>query len=257
MARPRRCRRICMEPEYDCFVPSGISNNEIVLMTIDEYEAIRLIDLEKYTHEQCAAQMDVSRTTVTEMYETARYKIADCLTNGKTLRIVGGSYRLCNGTAAECCHRNCLKTADFDKFTQIKFKEADHIRIAVPCENGIICPHFGHSEQFKLYDVKDDRIVNVQTGDTKGQGHGALVGFLMQATVDALICGGIGGAAQTALAEAGIRLLGGVSGPADEAVMAYIDGDLNYSTKVNCSHCECRHLCGNYNCNRNSRDRQK
>ena len=67
MARPKRCRRICMEPDYDSFSPDKASLNEDVVLTLDEYETIRLIDLEKLTHEQCARQMDISRTTVTEL----------------------------------------------------------------------------------------------------------------------------------------------------------------------------------------------
>ena len=86
MARPSRCRRICLEPEYDRFAPCGVSDGEQIVLTVDEYEAVRLIDFEKKTHEQCARQMGISRTTVTEMYETARFKIADCLVNGKQLR---------------------------------------------------------------------------------------------------------------------------------------------------------------------------
>ena len=70
MARPSRCRRICLEPEYDRFAPCGVSDGEQIVLTVDEYEAVRLIDFEKKTHEQCARQMGISRTTVTEMYET-------------------------------------------------------------------------------------------------------------------------------------------------------------------------------------------
>ena len=77
MARPCRWRRICTEPEFDRFVPEGIPSPESITLTVDEYEAVRLIDLMKCTHEQCAAQMDISRTTVTEIYESARTKIAD------------------------------------------------------------------------------------------------------------------------------------------------------------------------------------
>ena len=75
MARPRRCRKICTEPAYDSFKPEGISVGEEITMTVDEYEVIRLVDLEKYTHEQCAERMGISRTTVTEIYESARYKL--------------------------------------------------------------------------------------------------------------------------------------------------------------------------------------
>lgn len=109
MARPSRCRRICLEPEYDRFAPCGVSDGEQIVLTVDEYEAVRLIDFEKKTHEQCARQMGISRTTVTEMYETARFKIADCLVNGKQLRITGGNYRLCDGSARPCCGRDCRK----------------------------------------------------------------------------------------------------------------------------------------------------
>ena len=67
MARPRRCRKICTEPAYDSFKPEGISVGEEITMTVDEYEVIRLVDLEKYTHEQCAERLGISRTTVTEI----------------------------------------------------------------------------------------------------------------------------------------------------------------------------------------------
>ena len=64
MPRPPRCRRICDTPQVDTFCPSGRADAEPILLTLDEYEAIRLVDLEQQTHEQCAAQMDISRSTV-------------------------------------------------------------------------------------------------------------------------------------------------------------------------------------------------
>ena len=76
MARPQRCRRVCSEPAYDTFAPGGISSGETIVLTVDEYEVIRLVDFEKKTHEQCAALMEISRTTVTEIYKNSRYKIA-------------------------------------------------------------------------------------------------------------------------------------------------------------------------------------
>ena len=97
MARPPRCRRVCKEPACETFFPDGIPGGT-VMMGLDEYETIRLIDYEEMTHEQCAAQMNVSRTTVTEIYERARRKLADCIVNGKCLQISGGHYRLWGGT---------------------------------------------------------------------------------------------------------------------------------------------------------------
>jgi predicted DNA-binding protein (UPF0251 family) len=95
MPRPVRVRRVCEEPRYTRFVPAGAEKLEPQILTIEEYEAIRHVDYQKMTHEECALQMDISRTTVTEIYESARYKIADSLINGKVLCIEGGNYRVC------------------------------------------------------------------------------------------------------------------------------------------------------------------
>ena len=89
MPRPPRCRRICGAPQVDTFCPNGCENTKPILLTLDEYEVIRLVDLEQQTHEQCAAQMDISRSTVQEIYEVARRKIAACLVHGKPLHITG------------------------------------------------------------------------------------------------------------------------------------------------------------------------
>lgn len=91
------------------------------------------------------------------------------------------------------------------------------MRIAVTYESGKVFQHFGHTERFKIYDIEEGKIMGEQVVDTNGSGHGALAGFLADLKVDSLICGGIGGGAQMALAQAGIRLYGGVSGEADEA----------------------------------------
>lgn len=246
MARPRKCRRICTEPDFDHFIPQGSSLDERVTLTVDEYEVIRLIDLEKFTHEQCAKQMDVSRTTVTEMYESAREKVADSLVHGKQLLIAGGHYRLCDGSAVRYCKKTCKKTTDTASVQAVKRKEENHMRIAVTYENGNIFQHFGHTEQFKLYDIEDGKIIQEQIIDTNGQGHGALSGFLKEAQVDALICGGIGGGAQAALASVGIRLFGGVSGSADDAVAAFLAGNLGFNPNVQCSHHKEGHSCGDY-----------
>lgn len=112
------------------------------------------------------------------------------------------------------------------------------MKIAVPYENGQVFQHFGHTGQFKIYDVEDGRIAGERTAEPTGGGHGALAGFLSGLEVDTLICGGIGAGAQEALAQAGIRLYGGVTGGADEAVRALLAGTLNYSAEVRCSHHE-------------------
>ena len=125
------------------------------------------------------------------------------------------------------------------------------MRIAVTYENGEIFQHFGHTDNFKIYDVEDKKIVKTEVVGTNGFGHGALAGFLSALKVDILICGGIGGGAQTALSHAGIKLFGGVSGSSDAAVEAYLAGSLDFNPDVKCSHHEHEHGshgCGKGNC---------
>ena len=127
------------------------------------------------------------------------------------------------------------------------------MKIAVTYQNGQIFQHFGHTEQFKVYDVEGNKILNATVFDTNGSGHGALAGFLKALGVDVLICGGIGGGAQMALKDAGIRLFGGVSGDADAAVNAFLGGCLDFNPNVRCNHHGEHHhgeghACGNHGC---------
>lgn len=243
MARPIRCRRICFEPQYNSFAPCGIKSVEQVMLTVDEFEAIRLIDYEKKTHEQCARQMGISRTTVTEIYERARTRIADCIVNGKTLCISGGNYALCDGSARSSCGKKCNR-AEYAVNAAGKGKEDSKMKIAVTYENGNVFPHFGHTKQFKIYEIQDGKVTGTQVIDTEGSGHGALAGLLSGLKIDTLICGGIGAGAQTALEEREIRLYGGVSGSADEAVDALLAGKLSYDPDVHCDHHGDGHHCG-------------
>ena len=129
-----------------------------------------------------------------------------------------------------------------------KRKEDRTMKIAVTYENGNIFPHFGHTEQLKIYDIEGGKVAGTQVVDTNGSGHGALAGLLSAREVDTLICGGIGAGAQTALAEAGIRLYGGVSGSADEAVEALLAGRLVFNPDVHCEHHGEGHHHGNGHC---------
>ena len=254
MPRPKKCRRVCDYPQTLTFLPEDHKNREqVVILTVDEYETIRLIDKEGLSQEQCGDFMQVARTTVQQIYASARKKLADVLVDGLPLRIEGGDYQLCNGVNRACGCTNCYK----QKFNQQYAKpKGEHImRIAVTYENGEIFQHFGHTEQFKVYDVENGKIVSSEVVDTNGSGHGALAGVLSALHVDALICGGIGGGAQAALAAAGIQLYGGVSGDADQAAEALAAGTLAYNPNVMCSHHGEHHHegnCGDHGCGHHS-----
>ena len=109
------------------------------------------------------------------------------------------------------------------------------MKVAVTYENGNIFQHFGRTEFFKVYEVENGQIISSEVIGSNGVGHGALAGLLSDQAVDVLICGGIGGGAQAALEEAGVRLCAGAEGDADQAVEAYLKGEL-VSTGANCDH---------------------
>ena len=129
------------------------------------------------------------------------------------------------------------------------------MRIAVTYENGEIFGHFGHTKQFKVYETENGEILSSKVVDTNGSGHGALAGMLSALNIDVLICGGIGGGAQMALAQAGIKLFGGVQGNADKAVEAYLNDALQYDPDAKCDHHDHEHgedhTCGEHGCGGN------
>ena len=113
MPRPMKCRRVCQMPLTQNLTPTGISyEGEPVILTVDEYEAIRLIDKEGLSQEECGTYMDIARTTVQQIYTSARKKIATALVDAVPLRIEGGEYQICGGEDYCGCgscerHRRC------------------------------------------------------------------------------------------------------------------------------------------------------
>lgn len=124
------------------------------------------------------------------------------------------------------------------------------MKIAVTYENGLVFQHFGHTEAFKLYEVEEGEIKSFKVVNTNGSGHGALADFLANEGVEILICGGIGAGAQNALKNVNIKYFGGVSGSADNAVIAYLSGKLNYNPDIKCDHHDHEegHTCSSHGC---------
>ena len=116
MPRPMKWRKVCCLPESNSFGPLGavVDGENFIKMTVDEYETIRLIDLEDLTQEECAGQMNIARTTVQGIYNTARKKVAQSLVNGKVLFIEGGEYRLCDGSNQGCGRGSCQKHGHYE-----------------------------------------------------------------------------------------------------------------------------------------------
>lgn len=111
-------------------------------MLVDEFETIRLIDFEMKAHEHCALLMNISRTTVMEIYERAKTKIVYCIVNGKSFHIAGGNYELCDSSAWKGCGKMWGKI-NFSAHNQADIrKETEIMKIAVTYENGNVFPHF-------------------------------------------------------------------------------------------------------------------
>lgn len=112
MPRPRKCRKVCSMPVADTF-KANAETEETVVLTVDEYECIRLVDHQGFSQEQCAEYMQVSRATAQLICDTARKKLAKALVNGFHIRIEGGDYRLCDGKEEFCgcggCRKHCRR----------------------------------------------------------------------------------------------------------------------------------------------------
>lgn len=126
MARPVKLRKVCCLPDNRRFGPLGVhaGQRERIIMEVDEYEVIRLIDLEGFSQEECASQMDVSRPTIQRIYTGARKKIAESLINGKLLIIEGGEYKLC-GSKFGCCGKGCRKHKIDDSVVDEQIENSD------------------------------------------------------------------------------------------------------------------------------------
>lgn len=230
MPRPNKPKRVKRLPVCDWFCPAGRqTGSHEIWLSVEEYETLRLLDYQGLTQKECAEQMGVGRATVQALYTEARKKTARFLVEAASLRISGGNFALeaAAGTMADRGSKGVL-----------------NMKIAVTYENGEVFQHFGHTEQFKIYTVEGGSIVSSEIADTNGSGHGALAGFLKELGVEVLICGGIGGGARNALAEAGIRLFPGACGNADVQVEAFLSGSLNYNPDTMCNH----HHHGESNC---------
>ena len=250
MARPPQERRVCGLPVCRRFQPASPASQAEIQLTVEEYETLRLMDLEGLTQAECALHMGIARTTVQSIYAAARRKVARMLVERRPLVIEGGAYRLCPDLVEECTCGGCERQRARRLSSAHQERKDSIMRIAVCYENGQIFQHFGHTAQFKFFDTENGKIVTTTVVDTQGSGHSALAGFLTENGVNTLICGGIGGGAQSALKEAGIALYPGISGSADAAVLALLAGKLEQRQGATCNHHDHGegHTCGEHGC---------
>lgn len=221
MPRPRKSRKVCHFPRCHSFGPAEqIPGKEPVILTVDEYEAIRLIDQEGFSQESCGERMGIARTTVQQIYATARKKLAQMLVEGSPLQIAGGDYQLCSG------RQDCGEDLCFKQYYSKEYEKPEPcVRIATACEAGKICPNFEDTRQFKIYDVRKKKLLSSQIVDIKAADRNQLACILTALRTDTLICGHISAGTGLALDAAGIRVQKGISGDADTEAAAIFSGE--------------------------------
>lgn len=220
MPRPRKSRNVCHFPSSLFFAPTeAAADKSPIVLTVDEYEAIRLIDQEGLSQEACGERMGVARTTVQQIYASARRKLARMLVEGSPLQIAGGDYRLCDGG------QNCGQHLCFKQFYSKSYEKPEHCqRIVVCCAEGEISSCFEDTRQIRLYDARKSHITASQTLEVTSSDQNLLACILTALRTDILICASVSTGTKLALDAAGIRLYEGFSGNADAAAAGILSG---------------------------------
>ncbi len=154
LPRPRKCRKVCCLPRNSGFMPKNPGVGPEVILTVDEYETIRLIDKEGFSQEECGSYMHIARTTVQQIYTVARKKLADALVEGRPLRIEGGDYQLCDGGEQSCACGGCRRH-------RLTRRGGDPMKIAVVLDEDQknICPIFARAPYLLVEENGEEKLV--------------------------------------------------------------------------------------------------
>lgn len=232
MPRPRKCRKVCQMPQTREFRPVGESSGEsYVVLTVDEYEAIRLIDKQGFSQEECSSYMQVARTTVQLIYNSARKKLADALVEGLTLRIEGGDYQLCDGEEDFCGCGGCRRHRQ--SCIHSMMEEDKIMRIAIPLdENQMdVCIVLARAPYFLFRQEGEDTIVENPAAQAQGGAGVQAAQFLVDSGVDALITVRCGQNAAEVFQAAGMKIYKSVNKAAADDLKALEEGTLSELTE--------------------------
>lgn len=207
LPRPSKRRKVCKLPGTKEFRPVGELHDEaIVTLSVDEFEAVRLIDRQGFSQEECGRYMQVSRTTVQTIYNSARKKIARALVEGMTLRINGGNYRLCDGDEEFCGCGGCARHRNGT--TIVSDREEKPMKIAVSVEENKtdVCPFAARSPYFLLYENGTSDIVENPAAQAESGAGIQAAQFLIDNEVTHFIAVRVGGNAAEVFKAAGIPI---------------------------------------------------
>lgn len=232
MPRPRKCRKVCQMPATREFRPvSGIPCGSAVILTVDEYEAVRLIDKQGFSQEECSTYMQVARTTVQAIYNSARKKLADALVDGRSLRIEGGDYQLCDGTEEYCGCGGCRRHRR--RCVQRNSKEDGKMRIAVPLDENKqdTCIVLARAPYFLLREDGRDTVVENPAAQAQGGAGIQAAQFLVDHGVHVLITVRCGQNAADVFKAAGMKIYQSANKAAADDLAALEEGRLHELTE--------------------------
>lgn len=231
MPRPTKCRKVCHFPKVLEFLPAHAdASRSPVFLTVDEYETIRLIDREGLSQEACGEWMQVARTTVQKIYESARRKLAEALVDGLPLRIEGGDYRLCDGKEAYCGCGGCRRHR---RGPAKDAKEERNMRIAIPLDENRedVCIVLARAPYFLFQDESGETVAENPAAQAQGGAGVQAAQFLVDSGVTELITVRCGQNAADVFAAAGIKLYKSVHKTAAEELAALAKGELEPLTR--------------------------
>lgn len=232
MPRPRKCRKVCQMPGTREFRPVGeASCRAAVVLTVDEYEAIRLIDRQGFSQEECSSYMQVARTTVQLIYNAARKKLADALVEGLPLRIEGGDYRLCDGQEEYCGCGGCRKHRC--GFGRNAVQEGKTMKIAVPLDENRedVCIVLARAPYFLFREDGKDSIVENPAAQAQGGAGVQAAQFLVDSGVHTLITVRCGQNAADVFQAAGMHIYKSANKAAADDLKALEEGKLDQLTQ--------------------------
>lgn len=231
MPRPRKCRKVCQVPHIKEFQPVGALENAAVILTVDEYETIRLIDKQGFSQEECSAYMKVARTTVQLIYNSARKKLAEALTEGRALRIEGGDYELCDGKEVYCgcggCRKHRMGSRDFVS------KEGESMKVAIPLDENQrdVCIVLARAPFFLMIEDGVESIIENPAAQAQGGAGIQVAQFLVDHKVDVLITVRCGQNAAEVFKMADMKVYKSVHKTATEDFAGWKEGKLKELTE--------------------------
>ena len=231
MPRPRKCRKVCQMPRSLEFRPiDGNKEKEKIILTVDEYEAIRLIDKQGFSQEECSTYMKVSRATVQMIYNSARKKLAEALVSARSLRIQGGDYQLCDGEEEFCDCGGCKKHRRV--WTHVE-KEDGKMRIAIPLDENKkdVCIVLARAPYFLFYEDGKDTVIENPAAAAQGGAGIQVAQFLVDNRIDALITVRCGQNAAEVFQAAEMKIYKSVNKVAADDLNAWKEGKLEELTE--------------------------